>query len=866
MKKALFFATIVLFLALSACAPRRLTTTLALRTATAVPSMQTLVSATPTQLPSTPTPQGRTLLVTSPADSGPGTLRQALLDAQKGDTISFDPAIFPPDSSTTISLTSELPHINQGNLIIDASNAGVIIDGSGLSVPEAVTGLSITSDHNTVRGLQIVGFSDVGIGLGEGAQNNIIGGDRSVGAGPLGQGNLISGNGNFGVGLWGEDTSHNTIQGNYIGINIDGTAVWGHARDGIHSNGATQNLITDNVIGGNELAGVYLCCALESRNTLTGNLIGVSPGGNPLGNDLAGIIIDRSRYNVVGPSNVIAHNLGDGISFWEDTPYNTVTQNIIHDNGGRGIAFTSPGQNTIQPPLIINFDIKTGTVSGAVCANCTVEIFSDTSDEGGIYEGRTEAGEDGAFTFAKGTSFTGPILIATATDPDGNTSEFSPPTQGSSRNFSLQVGNVLPMFILQTKPTNELADNRIGLSYGGIDPHVQDLNGILGELARVGAMRLDIPLHELEPPIDWSMSEYEYESPDFNHFVDELAENDIALNYIIHFWDKEGHAIGETLSTPRFKDDKQVQDYVDYVRSVVRHFKGRIPYYTIWSEPDYCGDGGIKCILPQDYIALVRQVIPAIREEDPEAKIVSAPYVLFFARNDVLLLVSSDIVSQFDVISWHPLYDVFPNHKFWGNYYYEYHSIIQDIQKTAATHGFEGEYWGTEIGWCSEESPGCQAPFADYDSLETDLQAAKYYARGIVMQLGMDVVVGLGGLQFASPWSMPTVRNLNTVMAGTKPFEMPVEIESDATHLTRYGFSLPSGDRLFAVWSDGVAVDDDAGIPSILTFPGTSAQKVIGIDVLHGLEQELSIETVDGDLVIHNLLVRDYPIILRLIP
>jgi hypothetical protein len=40
-------------------------------------------------------PQG-TLLVTSNQDSGPGTLRQALFNAQPGDTITFDATVFPP--------------------------------------------------------------------------------------------------------------------------------------------------------------------------------------------------------------------------------------------------------------------------------------------------------------------------------------------------------------------------------------------------------------------------------------------------------------------------------------------------------------------------------------------------------------------------------------------------------------------------------------------------------------------------------------------------------------------------------------------------------------------------------------------------
>ena len=94
---------------------------------TVAPSTPTLTPPTETTVP--PTPQGRTLLVTSPADSGLGTLRQAMLDAKPYDVIGFDPSVFPPGAPATIFITSELPQIRQGNLTIDASNAGVILDG-----------------------------------------------------------------------------------------------------------------------------------------------------------------------------------------------------------------------------------------------------------------------------------------------------------------------------------------------------------------------------------------------------------------------------------------------------------------------------------------------------------------------------------------------------------------------------------------------------------------------------------------------------------------------------------------------------------------------------------------------------------------
>jgi hypothetical protein len=133
------------------------------------------------------------------------------------------------------------------------------------------------------------------------------------------------------------------------------------------------------------------------------------------------------------------------------------------------------------------------------------------------------------------------------------------------------------------------------------------------------------------------------------------------------------------------------------------------------------------------------------------------------------------------------------------------------------------------------------------------------------MELGLDVVVGMDGFDPNATWRYPVMRNLNRVMAGNKPIKLVVEIESDATNIMSFGFTLPNGDRLFALWTNGVAVEDDPGVSATLTFPDLSAQRVIGIDVLHGFEQELIFEMENGNLVIRNLLVKDYPIILRLI-
>jgi Periplasmic copper-binding protein (NosD) len=407
-------------------------------TQAAPPPTPTLVAAspTPTLVPGSPTPRPSptppSYVVTSPADSGPGTLRQAVGNAEGAAIITFDPSVFPPDAPVAIKLASDLPELGQGNLTIDASEAGVILDGRSMTAPGDHSGITITSNKNTIRGLQIIGFSNAGIALRGGAQYNMIGGDRTIGAAPLGQGNLISGPGDFGIGLWDRTTSHNTIQGNYIGISLEATESHGYARDAIHSNGATRNLITDNVIGGSQQAGVYLCCVADGENTVTNNMIGVGPDGTTdFGNRQGGVILDRSSHNVIGPGNTIAYNVDAGVLFRQDAPSNTITQNSIHDNDREGIREDAADQSAPSTPVVAGFDLQAGVLVGTTCAGCVVEVFSDISSEGAIYEGQAKADENGSFTLSKGLAFSGPRLTTTATNPAGSTSAFSRPTTGA---------------------------------------------------------------------------------------------------------------------------------------------------------------------------------------------------------------------------------------------------------------------------------------------------------------------------------------------------------------------------------------------------------------------------------------------------
>ena len=819
----LLILTTVLALTLNSCGP--ISTSIVPPTASSTnPPLTAMPTVFPTDISPTTTPtisptatvqKGKLIVVTSTADSGPGTLRQALLDAKSGDTITFDTAVFPPNAPVTIYLNNEdndsaLPNITQGNITIDASDAGVILDGSNIE-GDWVNGLEIySSSGSIVRGLQIVNFSGSGIALC-GGSHNTIGGDRSIGSGPLGQGNLSSNNG--------------------IGIDL---------------------------------------CSQESYATIKGNLIGTDPTGTQdLGkNGFCGICVENGVHDTtIGPDNIVAYNANRGIQVEGPGAFgNNITRNSIHDNKNAGIVLQNGGNTMLESPLITDFDIAKGAIAGMACPNCTVEVFSDSGGQGEIYEGLTKADSAGAFTFEKGISFAGPHITTTATDNEGNTSLFSMPTY-STKSPTLQVGNNLPKTSIRSKQSGELEDNRIGILANPLwhpQPEVFP-DGVVDAyyILEQGDKRVHMAINNMDStnpddPIEWSKPELSID-PKHDDFISDLADNGIKITYVLSFWDKAYVAEGGILPIPRFKTEEEIQRYLEFVQFIIHHFKDRIEYYEIWNEPNIRDT--IQSIDVEDYINLVKRTVPVIRQEYPEAKIVvgSVPIFGLEDREYLFSILKSDIMPLVDVVSWHPMYSYSPEYSDTRQYYYQYPSLVQEIKNMASANGFAGEYVGDELMWYTLEHA---RPDKVWPHSET--KSAKYYARGIVMHLGMDVSVS----QFNhSPYQLKithTIQNLCTTMAGVQPVSLPIEIQSPATNIRSYSFSLPNGDRLIALWTDGVAVDEDPGIPATLTLNDLTNQKVVGIDVLHGFQQQLVTSEESGNLVIRDVLVKDYPIIIRL--
>jgi len=427
----------------------------------------------------------------------------------------------------------------------------------------------------------------------------------------------------------------------------------------------------------------------------------------------------------------------------------------------------------------------------------------------------------------------------------------------------LQEGNNLPRNLLQMQPISELANNRIGDVFP-IDsmscPEPDQGNWSFAHVGNLGLKWVRLSLDRMDSSQAQSMGLYSQfkvnECQD--KLISWLVEDNVTIMYTIVFWD-ETLQVGENY--PRYHNEEEIQRYLDYARFIVRHFKGKIKYYEILNEPLH-GEPQQHVEL-NDYVNLIRRVAPVIREEDPDAKIVvgGATDLRHKWSYDYLFgVLESDIMPLVDAIGLHPMYGASPHYEEIEQYYYDYPAMIQTIKDTAIARGFNGEYIAEEMCWRTAINPNPYEP-GGY----TETIAAKYYARGIVINLGLDVWAGIGGERYDEiPPIANVVQNLSVTMAGTRPESLPLTIQSEAKNIVDYTFLLNNEGYLVTLWTDGMAVDDDSGVTATLAISGFAEWNASAIDVLHGFEQPLNTSNENGNLIISNLLIKDYPIIIRL--
>ncbi len=220
----------------------------------------------------------------------------------------------------------------EGNVISGNNEEGVVISQVG-ATGNLVAGNFIGTDPT---GTVALGNIQNGVYIDSSSGNTVGGtstGARNVITGNLLDGVLIT----QGTG----DASNNHIEGNYIGLGDDGSAV-GNGKAGVHlsTSSVLPYVVTGNVIGGsapgagnvisaNEY-GVALDQSAVSNNRVEGNLVGIDPTGSfDRGNTWSGILVDEGAASNTIRGNVVSGNDGDGITLSTGATGTVVENNLV---------------------------------------------------------------------------------------------------------------------------------------------------------------------------------------------------------------------------------------------------------------------------------------------------------------------------------------------------------------------------------------------------------------------------------------------------------------------------------------------------------------------------------------------------------
>jgi parallel beta-helix repeat protein len=469
--------------------------------------------------------------VTTAADSGAGSLRQAIDDSNAAagkDSIAF--AI--GTGAHTISPLTALPALTDtAGTIVDGSSqpgfaAGApVITIDGTSAGAGTNGLQIQGGLSTVLGLNIQNFDGDQIEISGGGNDSVLGcfligsgadpsgdgvavgaADCRIGGPAAGDRNVIGSNlSQSGIDVLGAGNGA-IIENNVIGADAAGTAATPNGT-GILVVDANDVTLINNLISGNSGDGVTLTGSADNI-ILRDNRIGTdATGAASLANGGTGIALTDTagsgptgaQIGNPGAANIIAFNGAAGISISGTGTNNAISGNSIFSSTGLGIDLgtlgrtandandADSGPNDLQnfPVLsqaVLNPGGTASVISGSLNSKPStayrIEFFS-TPVSGGVggktFLGATSVTTDSSgnatFNFNSSVIGAGLSVTATATDPNGNTSEFSDVITAG------QVG-----------PDIQVVGNNVEITNGDDDPSAADFTDFGSAVANSGAV------------------------------------------------------------------------------------------------------------------------------------------------------------------------------------------------------------------------------------------------------------------------------------------------------------------------------------------------------------------------------------------
>ncbi len=383
------------------------------------------------------------VLVTNSADSGAGSLRQALLDANANPNHTLVRFSMPgvcgsqgilllgalPDISTAVTIDGYTQSAAQPNTSSSAFNAQVCVgltqiggspvglravDGGSLVVRglwfgnftgsgAAAIRIAGGSEH-VIEGNQFSGALPNGTSVGQNRVNVLVSGgnDTLIGGSAIGQRNLIS-NAEFqGVAVSGAGLGAGVVvQNNLIGTNAARTATAGNGGAGVSVSTSGGVEILGNVINGNDGGGVSIgngSFGVVVRDNEIGRALQGNAGhGVYVGGGSFSVIVGGSSEGVDAGGNWISYNSGAGVRVFDGDAVR-VRGNVLWNNmqlgidlGTAGVTANDAGDGDTGANDLQNFPVLgaasvlggnlsvSGSLDSGANANYYIDVYANSS-------------------------------------------------------------------------------------------------------------------------------------------------------------------------------------------------------------------------------------------------------------------------------------------------------------------------------------------------------------------------------------------------------------------------------------------------------------------------------------------------------
>jgi len=334
-----------------------------------------------------------------------------------------------------------------------------------------------------------------------------------------------------------------------------------------------------------------------------------------------------------------------------------------------------------------------------------------------------------------------------------------------------------------------------------------------------------------------------------------------------------------------------------YVEFMVKHFRDRVQHFEIWNEWNIsCYWGAAPSA--EHYLAVARAAIPVIRKHAPQAKIMMGSWAGFphgistwtpaqraeKEKQLIYLAATRALAGEVDEIGWHPFYQTDPE-RLRG-----YTADVRSLQQWLRDAGFRGHCMVTEWNYSA-----LYPPMAEFEAKRawcggfraTELEKAKYVAQVFTRHTGLGLESFFCEMYFpyfamldlsllrrsfdADPISplQPqaayyVTRNLATMLDGLEPGDLPFELVGAPSNVEAFALAGAEGPAL-TLWLGGHAKDRCEGVPVAVRIKRPYA-KAIGYDPLNGVRQELRVERNSNATQLTGVVVRDWPLVIRLTP